>query len=105
MPNQDSLVINRPSAEGSNHSKLLQAIHIRSAGFLTPDWIVTNDLEDALRFQARHGRVVYKSMSSVRSIVKELQVEQLKGGDFGPAFLRERVNSIRALRRWPRVTV
>jgi glutathione synthase/RimK-type ligase-like ATP-grasp enzyme len=65
-------VINRPSAEASNRSKLLQAIAIREAGFEVPESLITNEPARARAFQARHGRVVYKSMSSVRSVVREL---------------------------------
>ena len=85
------LVISRPSAEGTNQSKLYQAVAIRSAGFLTPDTLVSNDPNAIREFQARHGRVIYKSMSNVRSIVKELEAEDLVGKVLGPTQFQKRI--------------
>jgi glutathione synthase/RimK-type ligase-like ATP-grasp enzyme len=65
-------VANRPSAMASNSSKPYQAALIRRVGFSVPDTIVTNDPDQVRRFQRRHGRLVYKSTSGVRSIVHEL---------------------------------
>lgn len=67
-----AVVINRPSAEASNHSKLYQAERIRRSGFRVPESVITNNRAHVKEFQGRHGQVVYKSMSSVRSIVREL---------------------------------
>jgi glutathione synthase/RimK-type ligase-like ATP-grasp enzyme len=87
-----ALVINRPSAEASNHSKLLQATYIRASGFSVPRSLVTNEPERAQEFQARHGRVIYKSMSSVRSVVRELDRGALDViGRMGPVLFQERV--------------
>lgn len=90
--NSDATIINRPSAEASNHSKLDQATAIRAGGFLVPDSLVTNDSGLVKDFLARHGRVVYKSMSSVRSIVKELEVSSLDAVEkLGPVFFQQRI--------------
>ncbi|MER6307674.1 alpha-L-glutamate ligase [Streptomyces sp. NPDC001657] len=67
-----SLVVNRPRAMESNTSKPYQSQLIARAGFLVPDTLITNEPEDVRGFLARHGRVVYKSVSGVRSIVREL---------------------------------
>lgn len=64
-------VCNRLSAMGSNGSKPYQALLIRRF-FSVPATLVTNDPDEVRRFRARHGRVVYKSCSGVRSIVTEL---------------------------------
>jgi glutathione synthase/RimK-type ligase-like ATP-grasp enzyme len=64
--------INRPSAMASNGSKPYQAQLIREHGFLFPESLITNDPEAVRRFAAEHGRVIYKSMSGVRSIVAEM---------------------------------
>jgi len=64
-------VVNRPSAMSSNCSKPYQLQLIREHGFHVPPTLVTNDPELLRRFHARHGRVVFKSISSVRSIVTE----------------------------------
>ena len=88
----DALIINRPSAEATNHSKLNQARFLRACGFLVPDSIVTNDLSEVRCFLSRHGSVIYKSMSSVRSIVKELHAPMLDSlGNIGPALFRQRI--------------
>lgn len=69
-------IVNRPSAMASNVSKPFQAQIIAAAGFATPPTLVTNDPEQVREFHARHGRVIYKSTSSVRSIVREWQPAQ-----------------------------
>lgn len=66
------LVVNRTSAMASNGSKPYQMRLIREHGFAVPDTIVTTDQEAVRRFQDRHGRVIYKSISGVRSIVAQL---------------------------------
>jgi hypothetical protein len=64
-------IVNRPNAMASNVSKPFQAQLIMTCGFGTPPTLVTNDPEQVRDFHARHGRIVYKSVSSVRSIVME----------------------------------
>ncbi len=68
----DALVINRTSAMGSNRSKPYQIGLIRELGFDVPPTLVTNNPDRVRAFQARHGRVIFKSASAVRSIVTEL---------------------------------
>ena len=63
-------VANRPSATGSNMSKPFQAQLIAAAGLATPPTLVTNDPDAVRAFHADHGRIVYKSVSAVRSIVR-----------------------------------
>jgi glutathione synthase/RimK-type ligase-like ATP-grasp enzyme len=65
-------VVNRLSAMGSNSSKPYQAALIAQAGFAVPDTLVTNDADALRRFWERHGTLVYKSCSGVRSIVSRL---------------------------------
>lgn len=64
-------VVNRPSAMASNMSKPFQAQMIRRAGLLIPETLVTNRAEDLLGFHREHRRIIYKSISAVRSIVRE----------------------------------
>ena len=66
-------VVNRVAATMSNASKPYQSQLIRAHGFSVPETLVTNDPEQALDFRARHGRVIFKSMSGVRSIVQTLE--------------------------------
>jgi glutathione synthase/RimK-type ligase-like ATP-grasp enzyme len=70
-----ALVINRCAPMASNSSKPYQAQLIREQGFLIPETLITNDPELVRAFRARHGRVIYKSISAVRSIVQELSEE------------------------------
>lgn len=70
-------VANRPSAMGSNVSKPYQAQLIARAGFRTPPTLVTNDPAAVEAFAAAHGALVYKSTSSVRSIVQRLTPDRL----------------------------
>ncbi|HET9767222.1 MAG TPA: hypothetical protein VFS60_10260 [Thermoanaerobaculia bacterium] len=65
-------VVNRASAMASNGSKPYQLQLIREHGFLVPETLVTNDVEACQEFARQHGRVVYKSISGVRSIVQLL---------------------------------
>jgi len=65
-------VVNRPSAMASNGSKPYQAAIIRAAGFRVPPTLITTCEAAAREFWQRHGRVIYKSVSSVRSIVSRL---------------------------------
>jgi glutathione synthase/RimK-type ligase-like ATP-grasp enzyme len=65
-------VVNRIAPMGSNFSKPYQAQLIRRYGFEVPETLITNDPELVRAFRARHGRVIYKSISGVRSIVQPL---------------------------------
>lgn len=69
-------VLNKAEAMASNGSKPYQAQWIQRAGFPTPPTLVTNDPALALDFARQQGRVIYKSTSSVRSIVRELDPSQ-----------------------------
>jgi hypothetical protein len=71
-----ALVVNRFSSMGSNGSKPYQLEIIRGHGFNVPDTLVTTDAEAVRAFRERHGEIIYKSVSSVRSIVSRLRPEQ-----------------------------
>jgi RimK-like ATP-grasp domain len=66
----DCRVVNRTCAMASNVSKVYQ-MQLISQLFPIPSTLVTNEPEEALEFVRLHGKVVYKSISSVRSIVRE----------------------------------
>lgn len=68
-------IVNRAAAMASNISKPYQSQHIARAGFQIPPTLVSNDPEVVRRFASRHGRLIYKSISSTRSIVRELDAE------------------------------
>ena len=70
-------VVNRSAPMGSNASKPFQAQAVTRRGLFTPETLVTNDPDLARAFIREHGRVVYKSISGVRSIVREVDAEDL----------------------------
>jgi hypothetical protein len=70
-------VVNRYAAMSSNFSKPFQAQLIAEHGFAVPETLVTNDPELVRAFVAEHGRVIYKSISSERSIVEVLDDDDL----------------------------
>lgn len=67
-----AVVINRCAPMATNSSKPYQAQLIREHSFLVPETLITNDPELVREFRAKHGRIIYKSISAVRSIVQEL---------------------------------
>jgi glutathione synthase/RimK-type ligase-like ATP-grasp enzyme len=73
-----AFVVNRPAAMESNGSKPYQAQLIARCGFRVPETLVTGDPREVLDFRDRHGRIVYKSVSGVRSVVRELTVRDEK---------------------------
>jgi glutathione synthase/RimK-type ligase-like ATP-grasp enzyme len=66
------VVLNRPSAMESNSSKPFQLQRIAPFGFRVPETLVTSDPDAAREFRHRHGRAIFKSVSGIRSIVREL---------------------------------
>jgi hypothetical protein len=70
-------VVNRAAPMGSNASKPFQAQAVTRRGFFTPETLVTNDPDLARTFMNEHERVVYKSISGVRSIVREIDADAL----------------------------
>jgi hypothetical protein len=69
-------VVNRPAAMAANNSKPYQLRLIAAYGFAVPDTLVTTDESAVRRFKGRHGSVVYKSVSGVRSVVSRLPEAQ-----------------------------
>jgi hypothetical protein len=67
-----ALVVNPMMAMATNSSKPYQAIRIQSHGFAIPDTLMTTDPDAAREFWEQHGTVIYKSISSIRSIVSRL---------------------------------
>jgi glutathione synthase/RimK-type ligase-like ATP-grasp enzyme len=67
------VVVNRPKASTSNDSKVYQGFLAEGVGLLTPKTLVTTCPEEARAFYEEcGGRVIYKSLSSIRSIVQRL---------------------------------
>lgn len=70
-------VVNRATPQASNGSKPFQAQLISQFGFLVPETLVTNEPELVLEFYHRHKRIIYKSISAVRSIVQEFSLQDI----------------------------
>jgi len=68
----DALVVNPPAAMAVNNSKPHQLRLIAQCGFSVPDTLVTTEPAAVRSFAARHGRIIYKSVSGTRSIVNVL---------------------------------
>lgn len=67
-----ALTINPPAAMAVNNSKPYQLRMVAGYGFAVPDTLVTTDPRAVLEFASRHDRLIYKSVSGVRSIVNSL---------------------------------
>jgi glutathione synthase/RimK-type ligase-like ATP-grasp enzyme len=61
----------------SNNSKPFQGQLIKRAGFSIPETCITNDRQALVSFRNGHPSLIYKSISSVRSIVSELNKESI----------------------------
>jgi glutathione synthase/RimK-type ligase-like ATP-grasp enzyme len=72
-----ALLVNAFEAMATNSSKPYQLDLIRAQGFAVPDTLVTTDPAVARDFLERHGELIYKSVSSVRSIVRRLKPDEL----------------------------
>lgn len=66
----DCRVVNRIGAMASNTSKPYQQQLIAACGLETPPTIVSSDPRQVRRFAGDYGPLIYKSISSVRSIVQ-----------------------------------
>jgi RimK-like ATP-grasp domain len=71
-----SFIVNRPQYILSNLSKPYQAALIKAVGFEIPKTLVTTDAQAAKEFFETHGEVIYKSVSSQRSVVARLTKER-----------------------------
>jgi glutathione synthase/RimK-type ligase-like ATP-grasp enzyme len=66
-------LVNPSASMASNASKPYQSQIIRHHGFHIPDTLITSDPRDAIEFLTQHRRVIYKSISGIRSIVQLLE--------------------------------
>lgn len=89
-----ALAINPPAAMAVNNSKPCQLRLIAQYGFAVPDTLVTTDPAVVRAFAARHGRLIYKSVSGTRSIVSllaETEQERLEDVANAPTQFQEYV--------------
>ena len=92
-----AVVLNRPEAMAANTSKPYQYSQIRTAGFSVPDTLITTSLDAARGFITRHGNVIYKSVSGVRSVVGELReadTARLADIRWCPTQLQQRIRGV-----------
>ena len=92
-----ALVVNHPAAMASNESKPYQLELIRAAGFAVPPTLVTTDPRTALAFRARHGTLIYKSVSGIRSRVTQLsavRAESLHDIAWCPTQFQRRIDGV-----------
>lgn len=68
-------VVNPAEAMATNGSKPYQSAIIAAHGFAVPDTLISTDPDEVETFAARHGEIIYKSISGVRSIVARLGPE------------------------------
>ena len=68
----DAVVVNRSDPSATNASKPQQLWAINNTGFKIPETFISNDKEAVKQFLLQNKEVVYKSISSVRSIVQKL---------------------------------
>lgn len=71
----DARVVNRHKAMASNNSKPYQLQLIEEAGFKVPATIVTTDADAVRQFRKTYKRIIFKSISGQRSIVKEYSTD------------------------------
>lgn len=91
------VVLNRPAADLSNHSKAYQLHLIAKFGFDIPPTLVTSDPVAAQNFLYKHSRLIYKSLSGIRSIVSTIdtsQQDRLKEVRTGPVQLQKWIEGI-----------
>lgn len=72
LDSSDALVINRSGPSATNNSKPYQLTVIRQAGLMIPETFISNDGGAAGRFLSGTPDSIYKSISSVRSIVRRV---------------------------------
>ena len=93
----ETVLINHPAAGGSNSSKPYQLTLLAQAGFMVPETLVTTDPAAARAFLHKHGLVIYKSLSGIRSIVAMLETKddaRLEDVRNGPVQLQQYVDGL-----------
>ncbi len=74
----DAVVVNRSDPSATNASKPFQLWAINNAGLKIPETFISNDEKAVKKFLLQNNEVVYKSISSVRSIVQKLSDAHLE---------------------------
>ena len=89
-----ALVLNRPRDMALNFSKPYQASIIAKCGFAIPETLLTTDPAAVARFRQKHGSIIYKSVSAVRSMVSQLtsaDEQRLASVTWCPTQFQERI--------------
>ncbi len=95
----DAMVINRTRSQITNSSKLYQSWIIKKYGFMIPDSISSNDAKQVKEFIKQHKKdgVIYKSISSERSEVRELvksDIKNLSSIEYCPNLFQQKVAGV-----------
>jgi hypothetical protein len=77
LDSSDALVINRSGPSATNNSKPYQLTVIRQAGLAVPETFISNDSSAARGFLAEHPETIFKSISGIRSIVRQVSEKHL----------------------------
>jgi hypothetical protein len=89
-----TIVINKPSAEATNHSKIFQSRLIHSStGLMVPETLISNDWEVIRTFAQQHGTLIYKSLSCIRSVAKRITYAELleRCDKIAPALFQQKI--------------
>lgn len=89
-----ALVLNRPRHGTSNNSKPYQSQLIRKAGFRVPETLITTCPQAVAEFRLKYGRIIYKSLSGIRSRVSEFAEDhqsRLENVRFCPTQFQRRI--------------
>lgn len=70
-------LINPPVNSATNQSKPFQLQLIRKAGFATPQTLITSNPDEVFSFLEKYKKIIYKSISAARSIVKIFDSDDL----------------------------
>jgi len=90
-------IFNRPWDMLSNFSKPYQAQMIAAAGFKIPPTCITSDVNILNNFRKKHPGLIFKSISSARSIVKELDelnIHELEKIRYLPTQFQEKLQGV-----------
>lgn len=97
LNNIDATVVNRPRQMYTNCSKTLQAQIITEFGFSIPQTLVTNNVDAVVAFSKQVGKIIYKSISDQRSIVRlftEKDIAKLDEVLFVPVQFQEYIQGV-----------
>jgi glutathione synthase/RimK-type ligase-like ATP-grasp enzyme len=97
LDTSDAVVINKSDGSATNGSKPLQLAVIKQVGLKIPETFISNDNEAVQKFLHTNKEAVYKSISSVRSIVQKISdthLEYLNDVSWCPTLFQKMIDGI-----------